>query len=315
MAVFRSEVEQGAGIPAEDGSLVRAEWCAGRVGGAAGVTAFDEIELVLPDGYRAYARYWAPAHVRGAVLYLHGIQSHCGWYEASAARLRDAGLAVLQVDRRGSGRNEADRGHAESATQLVDDTLCARDLLAGRSGCRDVHAVGVSWGGKLAVAAYVTNPAAFSSLNLVTPGLFPRIGVTAAEKFRIGMAMVTAPRRLFDIPLNDADLFTTYPPRRAQIESDPLMLRQATAGYYLASRRMDRTVQRLAGASAVPLHLMLASDERIIDNERTVRFVRSLNWHDTRITTYGGARHSLEFEADPSAYLADLTTFIVAHPH
>ena len=41
----------------------------------------EEITIRLPDGYQAYARYWAPADCRGGVLYVHGIQSHAGWYE------------------------------------------------------------------------------------------------------------------------------------------------------------------------------------------------------------------------------------------
>ena len=66
---------------------------------------FEELRLRLADGYRAYARLWMPKDVRGAVLYHHGIQSHSGWYEHSARFLCRHGLAVLQVDRRGSGRN------------------------------------------------------------------------------------------------------------------------------------------------------------------------------------------------------------------
>jgi len=43
------------------------------------MTRFEELTIELPDGYRAYARYWDHPNPRGAVLYHHGIQSHCGW--------------------------------------------------------------------------------------------------------------------------------------------------------------------------------------------------------------------------------------------
>ena len=165
---------------------------------------FEELLLQLSDGYRAYARFWKPAtELKGAVLYHHGIQSHCGWYEASARRLAAAGYAVLQVDRRGSGRNPVERGHAESAEQLIADSAVARDDLLHRTGFELYHVVGVSWGGKLAVAAYVAEQAGVESLTLVTPGLFPKIGVSKPEMARIGFAMLYEPRSLFDIPLND----------------------------------------------------------------------------------------------------------------
>ncbi len=278
---------------------------------------FEEITVVLPDGYRAYARFWsaddaqsdACGNARGAVLYHHGIQSHCGWYEASAKALASAGYAVLQVDRRGCGRNGPDRGHAESADQLIADALAGRDELRRRSGLADHHVVGVSWGGKLAVAAYVQDPQGVKSLSLVTPGLFPKIGVSKEMQSKIGFAMLYEPQQRFDIPLSDAERFTSDPKWQTFFKTDALTLLQCSAGFYLASRRMDKIIARLPKANPVPLHLLLAGDERIIENDKTAAFVDALSFPVTRITTYDNARHSIEFDA-PKAYFADLNRFI-----
>ena len=267
---------------------------------------FEELTIRLPDGYKAHARWWQAEPSHGAALYLHGIQSHCGWYGESARRLVEAGISVLQPDRRGSGRNPADRGHAESAGQLVDDAFACLDLLTERSGCEKCHLIGVSWGGKLATVMHVTRPERTATLSLVTPGLFPVVGVSRTEMLRIGFSMASAPRRSFDIPLNDPALFTAMPERVAYLRSDALQIHQATAGFYLASRRLDKPASKLRNAVEVPLHLMLAGDERIIDNERTRAFVRELNWGGTLITTYGRSRHTLEFEPDREVFFADL---------
>jgi len=276
------------------------------------VAHYEEIFFRLPDGYRAYARHFRPQRSIGAVLYHHGIQSHCGWYEASASALADAGYHVLQMDRRGSGRNQADRGHAESAEQLIADSHATRDELLRRSGLIDYHAVGVSWGGKMVAAAYADDPTSVKSLTLVTPGLFPRVGVSPGEATRIGFAMLYEPRRLIDIPLNDPDLFTANPAWAEFFRSDPITLRQCTAAFYLASRRMDRIVARLKDAPPVPIHLFLAGDERIVDNDRTVAFIRGLNWPGTRITMHDTARHSLEFENNAPEYFRQVVSFIEA---
>ncbi len=274
------------------------------------MSTFEEITVTLPDGYPAYGRYWSPPKVRGAVLYHHGIQSHCGWYESSPARLVEAGYAVLQVDRRGSGRNQQERGHADSADQLITDAGAARDELARRSGHSDYHVVGVSWGGKLAVAAYIHEPAGIRSLSLVTPGLFPLVGVSKSQMAKIGFAMLYEPHQRFDIPLNDAELFTTVPKWQKFFQTDELTLRECSAGFYLASRRMDKPIAKLAKSEPVPIHLLVATDERIIDNDKTTLFIRDLNWPACRITAYEGARHSLEFELDPEDYFKDLVAFI-----
>ena len=73
---------------------------------------------------------------------------------------------------------------------------------------------------------------------------------------------------------------------------------------------MDKPIAKLAAAPPVPIHLFVAGDERIIDNEKTIAFIQSLEWATTRITTYPGARHSLEFEDDPEIYFRDLVAFI-----
>lgn len=274
------------------------------------MVGYAEISVTLSDGYAAYARYGSPPSPKGAVLYHHGIQSHCGWYEASAGRLVAAGYAVLQIDRRGSGRNALDRGHAESQEQLVADSLAARDELLLRCGLDAYHLVGVSWGGKLCAAAYLHNPAGVVSLSLVTPGLFPKIGASPQEMSKIGFAMLYERERLFDIPLNDPELFTPVPRWQAFFRTDPLTLRQCSAAFYLASRRMDRTIAKLPTAAPVPIHLFIAGDERIVDNDKTTAFVEGLRWTNTRVTNYPAARHSLEFEPDPEPYFRDLVEFI-----
>jgi alpha-beta hydrolase superfamily lysophospholipase len=273
------------------------------------MSTYEEMTIRLPDGYQAYARLSVADEPRGAVLYLHGIQSHCGWYENSARALQQAGFTVLQPDRRGSGRNDKDRGHADSSEQLIADAAaCVREL-SERTGFNKVHLAGVSWGGKLIVALHITQPETTASLAMITPGLYPVVGVSKTDMFRIGMSMVTAPHRLYDIPLNDPGLFTQVEERVAFLTRDDLQIHQATAGFYLASRRMDKTVAKLASSPKVPIHLMLAGDERIIDNDKTAAFVRDLHWPGTTITTYANSRHTLEFDPDRETFINDLVTW------
>jgi len=276
------------------------------------MSAYEETQIPLSDGYEAYARYWPAAGCSAAVLYVHGIQSHCGWYEETARALNEAGLAVLQPDRRGSGRNPVDRGHAESAGQLIDDGLLCARWLQQAAGVAKVHLLGVSWGGKLVVAMHVSEPSLTASLTLVAPGLFPIIDVSAAEKFRIGWSMVSNPGKIYDIPLNDPELFTDKPDRIDYLINDEYQIHQATAGFFLASRRMDKVSNQLNRAPAVPLHVFLAGDERIIDNDRTRKLVRDLNWPHRHVTTYDHSRHTLEFGDDKDRFIADLTEWLRA---
>lgn len=267
--------------------------------------------LVLPDGYRAAARWWLPPTPIAGVLYLHGIQSHGAWYEDSGRRLHDRQLAVLMPDRRGSGLNQEQRGHAASAEQCVDDAATALLTLLGKSGFSAAHVVGVSWGGKLAVALAAHCPRQVASLSLVAPGLFPRVDLTAAEKLRVALALMHGRERAFDIPISAPRMFTANPDRLHYLEGDDLTLRQVTAAFLLASRQLDRVV-RLFGHSQWkgPMHLILAGRDQIVDNARTLDWFDALPHSDRLLTEYPEAEHTIEFEADPSRFLNDLTNWI-----
>jgi len=275
-------------------------------------TRHEELELRASDGYPIFARFWPGSGSKGAVLYLHGIQSHGGWFEQSASRLAREGLAVLLADRRGSGRNGIDRGHTPSAHRLVQDALEQIDELARRAGTERVHLVGVSWGGKLALAIFRAAPHRIASLALVAPGLFPRVDLSRTEKLRVAWAAVVDGRRRFAIPLNEPELFTANPERIRFIAEDSLRLRWATARFFVASRRLDGVVRSIARAAApVRLRVFLAEHDAIIDNERTRRFVRELDWPDRSISEYRGAHHTLEFEPDNETFLNDLAGWVV----
>ena len=107
----------------------------------------------VSDGYVLRGRYWPPteASSRIAVIYLHGIQSHGGWFEWSAGLFAEAGLPVLLPDRRGSGLNESDRGDTPSAERWLADVDDVAAWAEKEWGIHRFAVIGVSWGGKLAV--------------------------------------------------------------------------------------------------------------------------------------------------------------------
>lgn len=271
------------------------------------------ITLTLPDAYPAKARWWPGEPDAASVLYLHGIQSHGGWFERSASCLAQAGFNVLLPDRRGSGLNQQDRGHADSVRQLISDLDTAVDFVQAHAGPAAVHLVGVSWAGKLAVAYTRRRPTRIASLTLVAPGLFSRVDLTFGEKLRVAVSAVAQRRRRFEIPLNDPRLFTAQPDAQDFIARDPLRLLEATASFFKVSRLLDISAQNWRGGNFDrPLHCFLAEHDAIIDNHATRTFIRRLYWPRRQITEYAGAWHTLEFEPASCSYVSDLVGTIRA---
>lgn len=252
-------------------------------------------------------RHRCPSAAAGRpVLYAHGIQSHPGWFVASAQAMARAGHEVFQVTRRGSGLVEKDRGDAASADQLLADTAKAMDFIAQQTGAQSISLAGVSWGGKLLAAYALGGDRRIASLTLIAPGIVPRVDVPLGQKLAIAAARLCCSRRPFDIPLSAPALFTDNPAMREYLRADPHRLHRATARFLVASAMLDRRLRRARpGAIVVPTTLILASGDRIIDNAATQDQVLRLTGGAAKIVELPG-RHTLEFEPDPADFFATL---------
>lgn len=255
------------------------------------------------DGYEWRYRRYEPSHTpRGRIVYLHGIQSHGGWYTASSEYLARAGYLVEFLDRRGSGLNQIARGDAPSWMRLVDDIS---EFI--RSGPKPI-VMAVSWGGKLAAALEMRYPGSTHGLALLTPGLRAQVRPPLLTRIRIGGAWMFAPWRTFPIPLDDPALFTANPARQVYIRSDEQSLRRATARFLIESVRLDWALDR--ATITVPVLLMLAGRDRITDNLRTKEYAAKHFVGKTKLIEYGDASHTLEFEPNPSPIFADVACWM-----
>ena len=164
---------------------------------------------------------------------MHGIQSHGGWYEHSCTRLVRAGFAVYFLDRRGSGLNYQEKGDSPGYARLLSDVL--EFMAARRLEVSDIRPaipiflLGISWGGKLAVAIQRMRPKAVHGLVLVAPGFFPKVRPSMPARLGIFLSRLVSPDRRYAIPLNDPELFTANVEKQQYIHDDPLSLHQASA--------------------------------------------------------------------------------------
>jgi alpha-beta hydrolase superfamily lysophospholipase len=172
---------------------------------------------------------------------------------------------------------------------------------------------GISWGGKLAVITAARRPELVDGLALICPGLLPRVGVSRKEKLQIALAAFTNRRKRFPIPLSDPALFTANPEAQAFIAADPHSLRDGTAGLMVASFFIDRRVQRAPRSVHQPALLMLAGNDRIVDNSRTLEYFQRMAATDRVIIEYPDGHHTLEFDLDPARYALDLIAWIESH--
>ncbi|MBN9120855.1 MAG: alpha/beta fold hydrolase [Planctomycetes bacterium] len=277
----------------------------GKGAGGLGLSTFR-----ASDGYPFYFRHYpAPAAPRARLVFVHGIRSHGGWYARSCRRFAEAGFDVHFLDRRGAGLNTARRGDAPSFRRLIDDVAEYVQHLRAERGYLPVFVCGISWGGKLAVGLPYRKPNLVDGLVLLCPGLVPKVAPPLPQRARIAVARVFRPWKFFPIPLNEPDLFTASPERRAYVDAEPHGLRSATSRFLFSSFSLDIYLKRAAKRVTIPTFLALAEHDRIIDNVRTAEFVGRFPG-PTETVMYPGAHHTLEFERDDHPWLGDVVRWV-----
>jgi alpha-beta hydrolase superfamily lysophospholipase len=238
------------------------------------------------------------------------VQSHSGWYHHLGQTLAEAGYEAHFPDRRGSGANRADRGHAPSAWRLLADLAEWLKTLRDRDPALPLALAGISWGGKVVVITAAAHPELVDGLALICPGLQPRVGVPLGERLRITWAYLTNRYKTFPIPLSDPELFTANPDGQRFIAADRFALHAGTAGLLAASTFIDIRLRRARKRVRQPILLMLAGKDRIVDNARTRTLVTAMASTDKKVIEYPEAHHTLEFEPDPGRYARDLIAWL-----
>lgn len=282
-------------------------------------------QLTTSDGYRIHFRHW-PAQAgsgecQGIVIGLHGIQSHSGWYEYSSRRMAEAGFDVYFADRRGSGLNGFQRGHAVHAMRLIHDVRALRQLAVNEHSTANhegsslpVVLMGISWGGKIAAAACALFPQEFARLALLYPGLEPRLRLTLWQKLRLNLARdFEVVKRHIAIPLDDPSLFTQSAEWQSFIANDALALHTVSSSFLNAGRALDAIVAEHGRQIQQSTLLMLAEQDEIIDNDRVRKRVNSFGCQNLRTLIYPAARHTLEFEPNREAIFTDLVSWLTGH--
>ena len=254
---------------------------------------------------------------RTAFIYVHGIESHSAWFDDAAGRLAARGYPVFSLDRRGSGINQRNRGfvpgHVERGIALEDDVHRAVEALRKSGNYDRVYLIGLSWGGKYAMAYDAIYPNEVDGMVLITPGIKPQVDLTFSEKLAVFIDVVFAPKRQHRIPIQP-EMFTTTPKYLDYIKNDPLKLRTVSAGFLRQSTRFDGLMKRLDEGAHPPLLVFLAGHDRIIDNAATREFLARNKRRQVEIIEYPDQTHSIQLEA-PDRLVRDILRWMEKLPH
>ena len=263
------------------------------------------------DGVQLHVRRWTSAEPRpwAAVVFLHGIASHGGWFGETATDLMGRGVAGYAPDRRGSGRSGGQRGHLDHYARAVDDVEQVVRFVATEHEAVPVFLAGSSWAAKLAIVYAAVRPATLAGLMLLGPGLLPRVTLSPARQVAVGVGHLVTPTARIAIPLTP-EMYTTTPRYLEFIRADRLRLLTATAQFFWETRRLDRRRDRASAGLRRPLLVQQGDADPMMDVPATREWFAGLRLEDKTYHSYAGASHTLDFEPDRTRYVDDIVGWL-----
>lgn len=264
------------------------------------------------DGTPLLFRRWLAPGPSDAVVYLHGIAGHSLWFSSAASRLATEAFTVYGFDRRGSGLNKQDRGHLPSYKLLLDDIYDFVSAVRAEHAGRKVFLVAGCWGAKAGVLFAQRHGQLLDGLALISPALVVRIKLPFVDMVGVAKNLPSNPRKYFEIPLKP-EQYTGNPGFRAFVAEDPDRLLEATARFFFETARMDKLVHKVASGIHVPVLVLQAGRDEIVDVDGLRDWFGKVASRDKTFKVYPDFAHILEFEERRDEYVADLLAWLKAH--
>jgi alpha-beta hydrolase superfamily lysophospholipase len=260
-----------------------------------------------PTTYRLQARSWGnPNDCQSAILLVHGLGAHSGWFEALARRLKVRNLFVLSYDQAGFGKRRNER--FKSSKQWLEDLTVAFKYLESLVADKPVFLAGNSMGAVVSLSTATTlHPA---GLVLLTPGFagHPRT-FTPAYKITTLVKAGLNPEKDFDLPYG-LELVSELESVRAWLENDPDR-RFSVPGRMLTE--LLSLTQKLKAKKSVlecPAIMLTAGRDRIVDNKVNKQIFKKLVSRSKESRDFSDSIHDLTLNVVVEQVADELTNWM-----
>ena len=228
--------------------------------------------LTCADGQRLFCWWLCPAHPRGVVWYVLGLEGgDAPPYPRLSKALLDAGFAVALVHPRGTGHSPGRRGDVDDLGRLLGDCRCFRAEIDHRFPDVPVFLVGHSAGAAFAAEVAATGTAAVAGVVLVNAAYRLRAaeGMTPTWRQYTAYAMnfLFRPSAAV-VDMNSRPALVSFAPDREEglaMQRDPLVVRRFSMRMLLAQKRlMDRLPANVAALN-LPVLVVQGAHDALVD--------------------------------------------------
>lgn len=266
--------------------------------------------ITSSDGTRLFFRRHAAVSPKAGVLIIHGFAEHSGRHLELLDALAEAGFDALAFDLRGHGRSDGLRAHLRRFEDYLDDARTAFEALTEGTNGRAL-VFGHSMGGLIATHFAASEPQRCTALALSSPMFARALKVNPMKLLAahaLGRLLPT-----FSMPsgITGAHL-TSDPVEIALHDADPLILKNARAGWFLALEAAMAAAPACLGRITMPLYLVHGESDPLTSFDTSRALFPQAASTDKTFVALPDTRHEALHDFGRERVLADLVEWIAA---
>ncbi|MBX9686364.1 MAG: lysophospholipase [Candidatus Obscuribacterales bacterium] len=229
---------------------------------------------------------------QGVALLVHGLGAHSAWFEAEARELAKRGFFVLAYDHCGFGNRR--RRPFKSYKQWIDDLAAVLAFVSAKFTGLPLYLMGNSMGALVVMAT--SQIVKVSGIVIFSPGFdgHPK-AFTPAYKISSVLSAIFAPQRPVSLPYG-FELVSRDSSVREWLEKDEEKRVAVPGSMLFELLKLSQHVLANLKATAVPVLMITAGQDRIVNNELNGKLFARLNAPSKKHVHLPEAWHDLMFD-------------------
>lgn len=260
---------------------------------------------------RLQYRSWEVSRARATLIFIHGLSDHGGRYEGFGERMAEFGCSTFILDLRGHGHSEGRRGHVQRFdVYLQDIERFRREVQGSTPPGKPTFLIGHSMGALIVLRYLQQYDPPFRGAVLSAPWLgtmvqVPRWKVTAARALDRVLPALPMPASIPSEYLShDRTVVERY-------RHDPLVHGRITPRLFVETAEAMRLAVEQSDRVRVPLLVLLAGQDHLVDTRRALTFARSLRQTDVTVRVYPDFYHELFLEIEREIVYQDMRAWLM----
>ncbi|EMI57216.1 alpha/beta hydrolase [Rhodopirellula sallentina] len=280
--------------------------------------------IETPDGRGLHLRRWGEGVGDIAIVVVHGLGEHSGWYDEfgetmscdtlscetlSRETISNDNITTYAYDQHGHGKSPGVRGHASSLDRFVDDVQVVCDYVAEDQPGAEIVLLGHSMGGHITLKYLLRSNSHPVHRAIVTnPMILPKDPPTKAQSFAAWLTAKIIPRVRVSADIEPTQL-TQDTEMLRQLAHDPLMHEKLSIGIGGELMSSGHEILEQASSLGTELLFLTGSDDEICDPETSRTFCER-SGKNCSTKTFDGLRHSLLIEARRDEVFETIKTWL-----